>query len=484
MAFGIGDNLFKLMQEFNPWWKTGSIPMYYKNKHIRAFFKKSVSMIMSSSIRRNILFNGARGTGKTTVIHQIIDQLLLSGISPEKIIYVSYDHPLIKLHSIEIILEIYFGVVNNSEDIYLFIDEMEYAHDGLKYLNDTFDTHPLRRVICSTSVANSDFINHISGSDIIWSCFPVHTFSFYEFCLLKNADFPEMDSAITLNEIFQLFPEDYERELKKLEPLSMVFNQYLFSGGFPSLVLSQSDEFTQRLMCAEIIDKIIKQDIPALYKIRQPDLLEKVFLYLCFHSGEIINMTTMSRALNNTPAITLQNYIEFLSQANIIYVSNPMSFNGKLIQKPKSKIYIADPSIRSALLMLSKTDLIGQSSEIETIIETLVHKQLISYFQRTPSSVGYYKASSSESKTIDMVVDTPQGRHITDIRYMADSPLTKKDILINIASNTTSTILSAYLLTRKTDDYNLKIDINHSRIAVMPSFMYLFIMGREEYLKD
>lgn len=75
-----------------------------------------------------------------------------------------------------------------------------------------------------------------------------------------------------------------------------------------------------------------------LFNIRNAAVLEKVFLYLCYNTSNIVNFATMSKELDNTPAVTLSNYIEYLERANL-------ELGGKKILKAKPKVYIADAAI-------------------------------------------------------------------------------------------------------------------------------------------
>lgn len=58
-------------------------------------------------------------------------------------------------------------------------------------------------------------------------------------------------------------------------------------GGFPELVLSDDDMYAQRMLCEDVVDKVIKRDVLSLFNIRSPLLIEKHFcqydwkLYRC-----------------------------------------------------------------------------------------------------------------------------------------------------------------------------------------------------------
>ena len=66
------------------------------------------------------------------------------------------------------------------------------------------------------------------------------------------------------------------------------FNRYLLVGGFPELALADNDILAQQIMRDDVVDKVLKRDLPALYKIRNVTELERIFIYLCNVSSEVV----------------------------------------------------------------------------------------------------------------------------------------------------------------------------------------------------
>jgi hypothetical protein len=77
--------------------------------------------------------------------------------------------------------------------------------------------------------------------------------------------------------------------------------------------------------------KVLKRDILALFNVWNAAALEKVFLFLCFNSPNIISIFAISKELDGTPATTVSTYIQFLERANLIYISNPINLDGKKV---------------------------------------------------------------------------------------------------------------------------------------------------------
>ena len=65
--------------------------------------------------------------------------------------------------------------------------------------------------------------------------------------------------------------------------------------------------------------QVLKRDLPSLYKIRNATELERIFLYLCNVSSEIVSIEAIAKELNGVSRPTVENYIEYLESANLIY---------------------------------------------------------------------------------------------------------------------------------------------------------------------
>jgi len=106
----------------------------------------------------------------------------------------------------------------------------------------------------------------------------------------------------------------------------------------------------QQIMREDVVDKVLKRDLPSLYNIRNATELERIFLYLCNVSSEIVSIETITKELIRVSRPTVENYIAYLESANLIYQSWPVSLTDKQILKARPKIYIADAAIRNAVL--------------------------------------------------------------------------------------------------------------------------------------
>lgn len=376
------------------------------------------------------------------------------------------------------IINIYETNISFGTDAYLFFDEIQYASDWEQWLKVFYDTRPSWR-ITATGSASPTLVQGASESGVgRWSVIPVPTLSFYEYCeLTQVAERPMLEDHIKPTGLISLSPKDFSNLIHNLLPLQKHFHRYLTVGGFPELALSQDDFYAQRMLREDVVDKVLKLDIPSLFHIRNVAILEKVFLYLCFNSSNIINISVMSKELDNTPTATVLNYIQFLERANLIYISYPVSLEGKSILKAKPKIYIADAALRNAVLMLD--NVLADPEEMGIMVETSVYKHLVAFYYRSNTKVGYFRRTGGNEKEIDVVVELPQGKVLTEVKYR-ENPQVKVTDAISEISTKAQDILAAIVVTKKPEDFGVIHQSRVNPILRIPAHAFLYLLGHAE----
>lgn len=109
--------------------------------------------------------------------------------------------------------------------------------------------------------------------------------------------------------------------MMQLSKVQNHFNRYLQVGGFPELVLADNDIMAQQIMREDVADRVLKRDLPALYNIRNATELERIFLYLCNVSSEIVSIGAIAKELSGVSRSTVESYIQYLESVNLIYQS-------------------------------------------------------------------------------------------------------------------------------------------------------------------
>ena len=287
-----------------------------------------------TDIRCTVFMTGTRRVGKTTIQYQMIEALLKSGVPPQKIVFISMDHPMMKLSATNEILECYHENIYPEQDGYYFFDEIQYAQDWDKWLKAIYDMQPDTKMV-ATSSASPVLVkrNQESGAGR-WSAIQVPTLSFYECCELLNMDRPDQSDDLKITPLVYKTQQERTQIHAAAFQGESHFNRYLQAGGFPELVLADNDILAQQVIREDVVDKVLKRDLPSIYKIRNATELERIFLYLCNVSSEIVSIEAIAKELNGVSRPTVENYIDYLESANLIYQSWPVDMAEKRSSKP------------------------------------------------------------------------------------------------------------------------------------------------------
>lgn len=470
------ENILDLLYSYNPWWRTSTVPKEYVKPMRRFVYFEAFGCMTRDDIRRSVILCGARRTGKTTVMYQAIDELLRAGVSPRDILFISFDHPLLKLCSINTVMGTYRANISASKAVYVFFDEIQYAADWDNWLKILYDTDRNIKIM-ATGSASPILSDKVSESGLgRWKVIHVPTLSFYEYCELLNIDTPPLPRDIRPMRLYLSDRREQQDVFGKLAALQVHFIRYLQVGGFPELALSKDDLYAQRVLREDIVDKALKRDIPSIYGIRNISDIERVFLYLCYNSSNIINLQSMSKEMDGTSRATIERYIEYLESASLIYVSPLITLDSKKVLKHQNKIYIADAAMRNAVLM--KDDITNDPEELGSIAETAVYKHVKTFYDEYSPTVGYYR-DGGKGKEIDIVVKTERIDPVMiEVKYREQAKISETDAIVTQASGDRPN----FVITKRSDDHGL-FSYGDKSIYRIPAPAFLYLLGHEERMK-
>ena len=117
-------------------------------------------------------------------------------------------------------------------------------------------------------------------------------------------------------------------------------------GMYPEIIQYAGEE-EERLR--QLAGSYLYQDLLAFKDIRKPALLEKLLQALALQIGNEVSYTELGSLLG-VDKLTIENYIQLLEKAFIIFRLNPLSRNLHNELNKKRKIYFWDTGIRNALV--------------------------------------------------------------------------------------------------------------------------------------
>lgn len=474
MAITSKEGILKVLTAYNPWWKTGTVNPKMSKTYKRFAFHEAMKRLDQTDIRRTVVLTGTRRVGKTTIQYQMIETLLERGVAPQKIVFISMDHPMLKLGGVNDILECYHENIYAEQDVYYFFDEIQYAQDWDKWLKTIYDMQPDTQVVATGSASPALIKGNQESGAGRWTVIQVPTMSFYEYCELLNLERPELPKNLKMTQMLHMTQQDRTKIMLQLSKVQNHFTRYLQVGGFPELALADNDIMAQQIMREDVVDKVLKRDLPSLYNIRNATELERIFLYLCNVSSEIVSIDAIAKELSGVSRPTVENYIQYLESANLIYQSWPVDMAGKRVLKAKPKIYIADAAIRNAVLM--DDSLLTDPVEMGKIVETAVYKHVAAFYYQKATSVGYFRGGK-KNKEIDIVVDYHNSSNILiEVKYREGAPIPDNDAIAELCTEASAAII----VTKGANDFGVHNTKSGKDMLRIPAFAFLYLLGHAE----
>lgn len=392
--------LYGVLRQYNPWWETGRVPDIPEWR--RVAFRELRTWVTTPPAPRAILLSGARQTGKTTLILQVIDSMLQEGIAPGRILYATFDHPLLKLIGLEGLLKVWRELEPRHEgEEYLFLDEIQFTLGWQTWVKHQVDFAKSLRIAVTGSAVPLQTEALESGVGR-WHTIKLPTLSFFEYLKIKDVVAPSLPEVSSLTEIFAMSETELGRIGIMAAPLVAHFHEYLLRGGFPQTAKVESIAIAQKLLREDIVDRVLKRDMTALFGVRRVLELEKTFLYLCLHDGGILEYSKLCASLDLKKP-TVSKFIDLFEASHLIYKLPPFGY-GREILRARFKVYLADAAMAGSVLLRGRS-LLEDAVKLGAAVEAAFFKHLFTTYYQT-SNIGFsYWRSKRSGHEVDIVAE-------------------------------------------------------------------------------
>jgi predicted AAA+ superfamily ATPase len=462
--------LFSILRQYNPWWSKIAFTLPVQR---RAAFSEIRQWVMNPPAKRATLLSGARQVGKTTLLLQLAEDLIQQGVKPENILYATFDHPLLKLIGIEQTLKIWRDIFPPTDETeYLLLDEIQYTSNWQTWVKHQVDFFKHRRIIVTGSAIPLDTAESGVGR---WHTIKLPTLSFYEYLQIKGVKTCNISQVYSLHEVFNWTEAERVQTAEAAKILVPHFHQYLLKGGFPQTALMDDISMAQKLTREDIVDKVLKRDMTAVFGVRRVLELERLFLYLCLHDGGILDIAKICENLEMNK-ITVSNFIDLLEAAHLIYRLRPYGF-GKELLRGKAKVYLADAAIAGSVLLKGES-LLEDPTRLGAAVETAVFKHLFTrYYQTNP--VFYYWKGKRDLE-VDIIGTMANDVIPFEVKYRQKKVL-PEDVKGLLEFYEAKNITRGYIITRNEEDFSLLKTSSPTSIMKIPAALACYWLSQSEY---
>jgi predicted AAA+ superfamily ATPase len=360
------EEILRSVRTENPWWETGVAAGRFADLPERAYLDAFTHLVTDWRVNRAVVLMGPRRVGKTVMVQQLIGRLIKSGADPRSILYVSIDTPtytglaldfFVNQHAVEMSL-------GKDEKRYIIFDEIQYLSDWERHLKVLVDRNPNIRFVASGSAAAAlKRASSESGAG-----------RFTDFILppLTFAEYIEFVGKNTLISGLEPIPgrdQGMFHVTNDIEGLNDEFCNYINFGGYPEAVFSEAIRSdAARYIKNDIIDKVLLRDLPQLYGITNIQELNNLFTSLAYLTGQETSLEKLSQN-SGISKPTIAKYMEYLEAAFLIFRVRRVDQNARRFTRERAfKVYLTNPSMRSALFSPLNSDADGFGHLVETAV--------------------------------------------------------------------------------------------------------------------
>lgn len=147
---------------------------------------------------------------------------------------------------------------------------------------------------------------------------------------------------------YHLYPiswEELSQHFGPIEAMGQLENRLIY-GMYPEVVSNPGQEAE---ILQELCSSYLYRDLLNFNGIRKPRLLERILQALAWQIGQEVSLTEIAQLVDADKA-TVDQYIDLLEKAFIVFRLNPLSRNLRNEIKKFSKVYFWDTGIRNAVI--------------------------------------------------------------------------------------------------------------------------------------
>ena len=306
---------------------------------------------------------GVRRSGKSTMCRKVLREANV------KAAYVNFDDErLAKTQTSDLnnILEALYIVYGDFQ--YLFLDEVQNIEGWPLFVNRLL-RQKMHLIVTGSNakLLSNELTTHLTGRHHKITLVP---FSFEEYARMKQLD----TQALTT---------------KGQAAVKRELNTYLMNGGLPELLIEKD---SQGYIMA-LLEAIIKRDITLRFKVRYPEVLQRLATYLIDNFAQEYNATTIAELLGVSDH-TIDTYCGYLQEAFLLLVLKKFSYKSRERIRD-SKIYVIDNAFISNRTNTFSTENLGWR------LENAIYIELLHRASKRFADVFYYRDRTFE---IDFIV--------------------------------------------------------------------------------
>lgn len=334
--------------------------------------------------REVIVLKGIRRSGKSTIMKQLMEELVSHGVGVKQLLYLNLeDYNFandLRPELFEETFKAYRKYSGSEKKVYFFIDEIQKVDGWEKWIRTKYDLKENIKFIISGSSASllsRELSTLLTGRNLSFKIMPLSYGEFLEFT--KNG---------------------------KLD-------DYLEFGGFPEVVL-EPERDKKVFLLRQYFDDIIHKDIIDRYNIRNAKQLKEIARYIVSSSGAKISYNKLSKVFGLSKD-TISMYIGYMIDAYLLFEVTYFSYSAKIRHDVTRlpKLYVLDGGLINVVSVQYRKSR-GQMFENAVLVKLAGNFDEISYWSEIKSEVDFVAGENAINVTATDAIPEREWKGLED----------------------------------------------------------------------
>ena len=291
---------------------------------------------------------GQRRAGKSYLLRQVARRLVEDGVKAENTLIINRELSdfdfLVTHQDLDELLRLYKSELKPEGKVYVFIDEVQMIEGWEKTVNSCSQDYAEEYEVfvsgSNSRLLSGELATLLSGRYV---CFEILPFSFSEYAGISGK---VADKAC--------------------------YTEYMNGGGLPELFALPHPELKRNYVAA-VKDTVLLRDIIQRRSIRDPKLLEDIFVFLVNNASNLVSVSGIVNYFKSqgrkTSYDAVSNYIGYIEDTYLVHRCDRYDIRGKDTIAGNAKYYVNDLAYRNYLYP-------GYGYGFGHLLETLVYLEL------------------------------------------------------------------------------------------------------------
>ncbi len=399
---------------------------------------------------------GARRSGKSTFMFQLMQRLLDKGIARQNILYMNFFDD--RLHSLQheglgVILEAYFALFpekKNSETIYCFFNEIQVIPGWEPFVNRLMRTENCEVYITGSSahMLSKEIATQMRGRALSWEMFP---FSFREFLDFKGI---ECGGAMST---------------KKRLLIQKAFEEFWISGGFPEV--AGLGRHLRIKIHQEYFNAMLFRDIVERHNISHPKAVADLAHRLIDNTASLYSINNLTGYLKSlghkAPKSAVSDFLTWFEDAYALFTVHIFDASLARVNTNPKKIYCIDHAMVTAI---SSGILVNTGHLLENLVFTAL--------RRATPDIFYFKSKSG--REVDFIASGQDGsRMLFQVCESMSAPQTRKREITALNESMAELGISSGTIVTRNEEEHIKVE--YGEINVVPAWRFLLNLSETKF---